>query len=176
MCKRNDKKTYAEREFEYDLSCMRDGSAKSYIKGYIIPQIAWFDKKSVGSQKKYKAAVVASIFISGVTIPLITLLLDIVGVFAYKLVITSLSSCLTVVSAINALGRFRELWIQYRRQCESIRCMLHNFFTVQGDTGLDNACSFDTLKKSFEECMNSENENWAALIPAYNSDHSSISS
>lgn len=171
---RKDKKSPApEDEFMPYINSMPDSNIKTYIKNRVLRQIIWFDKRSQINQWLHKAAMIISIVISG-SIPVITLLLDVPGGIVFKLVITALSSCITVISAVCAFCKFSELWIQYRMQCEMLKGILHRFFAQHTLRGHDPS-SYKPLIDKCEEYMKKESVSWAALIP-YHNDHSSIGS
>lgn len=173
MCGKDNKKRAPRDEFAPYISRMPDGNIKSYISGRVLRQIKWFDRRSVINQWLYKAAMIISIIISGF-IPIVTLMFDVPGGLAFKLIIAGLSSCITVISAVCAFCKFSELWIQYRMQCEMLKGILHRFFALHASSGNDLSL-YKPLIEKCEEYMKKEAVSWAALIP-YHSDHSSSGS
>lgn len=173
MCGKDNKKRTSEDEFAPYINSMPDGNIKSYISRRVLRQIKWFDRRSVINHWMYKSAMIISIVISGF-IPIVTLMLDVPGGLVFKLIITGLSSCITVISAVCAFCKFSELWIQYRMQCEMLKGILHRFFALHESSG-DDPSIYRPLIDKCEEYMKKEAAGWAALIP-YHSDHSSIGS
>jgi hypothetical protein len=143
---------------------MEDGNAKSYIAGRVLEQITWFDSKSMSKQRLYKATMIISVIMSSL-IPVITLLSDIPGNLLYKVIITALGSGVTALSAVGALCKFKELWIQYRMQCEMLRCILHRFFAECSEFGGSSPSPYTRLVDKCEDYMKKETESWAVVAP-----------
>lgn len=111
-------------EFRYN-----DDTIKSYIQNRLIGQIKWYDNKSAKEQKVYKRLSVISIIITA-TIPIATLLLDFNCINCFvKILIAVFSSTATILSSINSLYKHRELWVQYRTNCELLKSVLHRYYT-----------------------------------------------
>ncbi len=160
-------------EFAYFVSGMEECSARHYIMGRVIEQMEWFDKRSVRNQRAYKLLTTLSILVSSV-IPVITLFSDAFGGFGYKLVIVILSWSITAAAAINAFGRFRQLWIQYRAQCEMLKCILYRFFARCGEFSVGSGASlYAALVSRCEEYMRKETDNWALMVPYDRQNHTS---
>ncbi len=175
MCGRYDFHKRPEDEYEEYLSRLNDGNLKSYIRDRVLKQIAWFDRKSLCKQRIYKLTAVISIIMSSL-IPVITLLSDIPGNLLYKVVITALGSGITALSAVGSLCRFKELWIQYRMQCEMLSSILHRFFAQWGEEEGCGAAQYTRLVEKCEDYMKKEAESWASSMPLGGSRHSSMSS
>lgn len=146
-------------EFKGYLGRMEESNAKDYILAHVLDQIDWFDRKSIVKQRIYKTTMIISIIMSSL-IPVITLIADIPGNLEYKIAITALGSCITALSAVNSFCKFRELWIQYRVQCETLKSILHMFFASCGD-----GTPYAELVASCEEYMKKETESWADSMP-----------
>jgi hypothetical protein len=130
MCKKD---TYdIKNEFINYLASIENGNIKTYIEERVIGQIKWYDKKSSKNQFWYKLFMIISIITSGL-IPVLTLMLDLPFGFIIKIVISALSSTVTAISAIIALYNYRELWVQYRTNCEILKSILHRFFMKSGE-------------------------------------------
>ncbi len=162
-------------EFAEYLSRIEDGNLKSYITCHVLRQMAWFDRKSMSRQRMYKATMIISIIMSSL-IPVVTLMSDIPGNLAFKIIITALGSGVTALSAVGALCKFKELWIQYRMQCEILRSILHRFFAECGEFGnVSKSSPYARLVDVCEDYMKKESESWASIMPG-GGRHSSISS
>jgi hypothetical protein len=175
MKKHSFKENLPEKEFDEYLGRMKEGNAKSYIACHVLGQIAWLDRKSVSKQRLYKATMIISIIMSSL-IPVITLMSGIPGNLFYKIIITALGSGVTALSAVGALCKFKELWIQYRMQCEMLRSILHRFFAECSEFGIGNPSPYTRLVDTCEDYMKKEADNWASMMPLSGSRHSSISS
>lgn len=160
-----------KQEFAYFVNGMEEGPTKHYITGRVIEQMIWFDKRSMRNQRAYKSLTILSILMSSV-IPVITLFSDVFGGFGYKLVIIILSWGITAAAAINAFGRFRQLWIQYRAQCEMLKCILYRFFARCGEFS-GSVSLYPELVSRCEEYMRKETDNWALMVPYDRQNHTS---
>jgi hypothetical protein len=120
---------------------------------------------------------VTSIILSAF-IPIFTLLSDASYGIIIKILITTLSSAITAISAIIALYNYRELWIQYRSNCEILKSVLHRFFTKCGEfNNVDESKSYEMLVMSCEEYLTKEFQTWVASnTPQSNSNHDSSTS
>lgn len=127
------KKTTPNKEvtqFQSYLDKMEDSTAKAYIINRVLIQIDWYDKKSVSKQRMYKRLSIVSIILNGL-IPIAVLLSD-YGIWV-KLLIAALSSAAGILNSVIVLGNYKDLWIQYRSNCEMLKSTLHHFFMRSGD-------------------------------------------
>lgn len=164
-------KTYIENCKQ--LSCQ----AKLYIENRVLDQIDWYNGKSAQNQVRFKRLMLLSIILSAF-IPILTLLSDIPCSILIKLLITSISSAVTAISAIISLYHFQELWVQYRSNCEILQSILHRYLTKTGE--FRNSTEDDALNllvMSCEEYMTKEFQTWVASnTPRPNNQDSSGSS
>lgn len=161
MPKRN---TYdIKNEFINYLGSMENGNTKIYIEERVIGQINWYDQKSSKNQFCYKLFVIISIIISGL-IPILTLMLDFSFGFVIKIVISTLSSTVTAISAIISLYDYRELWVQYRTNCEVLKSILHRFFMKNGEfANVENDDAYNILATSCENYITKEFRTWGNI-------------
>lgn len=161
MCKRD---TYdIKNEFINYLESMENGNIKTYIEERVIGQIKLYDKKSSENQFWYKLFMIISIIISGM-IPILTLMLDLPFGFIIKIVISALSSTVTAISAIIALNNYRELWVQYRTNCEILKSILHRFFMKNGEfANVENDEEYEILTASCENYITKEFTTWGNI-------------
>lgn len=143
-------------EFRYN-----DDTTKSYIQNRLIGQIKWYDNKSAKEQKVYKRLSVISIIITA-TIPIATLLLDFNYLNCFvKILIAVFSSIATILSSINSLYKHRELWIQYRTNCELLKSVLHRYYTKSAEfKSTSDEEAFALLVESCEQYFTKEFDNW----------------
>lgn len=150
-------------QFSHYLNKIDRNDLKSYIEERIIKQIDWYDKKSNVNQKWYKTWMIISIILSGL-IPVLTLMIDGDSTLNYKIAVTGFSSAVTAISSILTLYNFRELWVEYRANCEILKSILHRFFNKSGEFA--NKTSQDIhnlLINSCEEYMTKEFNRWREI-------------
>lgn len=155
--------TYSPKDnFKPYLANFTDGFSKNYIENRVLDQIAWYDRKAARNQTLFKRWMVASIVLSA-TIPVLTLLSDIPCAIFIKLLITTISSSVTAISAILSLYHFQDLWVQYRANCEILQSTLHRYMTHTGEyKGISEDDALNMLVMSCEEYMTKEFQTWAA--------------
>lgn len=159
------RKYVARDEFGVYIDRMEKGRIRYYVEERVVRQIQWYDKKSSANQASYKKAMVVSIIL-GALIPVLTLLYDVLPPLAVKIVITLLGTGVAVVSAINALYKYKDLWVQYRTYCEILKSILHRYLTCCGEyKGKKPELAFSMFVDSCEEYMTKEYQVWATRIP-----------
>ncbi len=169
------KKYEAKDEFAAYIRHIQDEHVRIYVTDRVIRQIHWYDRKGSVNKSGFRWAMAVSILLSAL-IPVFTLLADSPYELTVKIIITALSSCITAISAVSALYRFRELWIQYRTYCEILKSVLHRFFTLCGEfQGLHEKDAFPVLVASCEQYMTKEYQVWATHVPSCDRDHSASS-
>lgn len=161
MFKRN---TYdIKNEFINYLGKMENGNIKTYIEERVIGQIKWYDQKSSKNQFWYRLFMIISIIISGL-IPILTLMLDLPFGFIIKIIISALSSTVTAISTITALYNYRELWVQYRTNCEVLKSILHSFFMKNGEfANVEGDDVYNILTTSCENYITKEFRAWGSI-------------
>lgn len=160
MEKSND---YIRKQFKLYLDEMENSPLKTYIEERIIDQIVWYDQKSSEKQTRFKQLTVANIILNAI-IPIVVLLSD-YGVFV-KLLVTGLSSSAGAINAIVALCGYKDLWIQYRSNCELLKSTLHRFFLKSGEfrhIADDESALMDALVVSCEEYFTKEFQTWVVV-------------
>ena len=135
----------------------------NYIEERIIKQIKWYDSKSVKCQKRYMTCMVVIIIVNG-TIPVITLSTALIGELWQKVLITILSSSVTVLTAVVSLRNWRDLWIQYRSNCEVLKSNLHKYFIGLGEYKVDNPDRVCLLVESCEKYMLQDRNMWEKMV------------
>ena len=153
-------------EFSPYLTDLQDSPARHYIVRRLLNLINWYDKKSRRNRFGYMAAITFSIVMSAL-IPVITLTSTMsseADSLVYRLIITALGWSVTAVSSVSAFCRFRELWIQYRTQCECLKSLLYRFFS--GCAEFKNSPEPHALLVELcESYMMKETYIWAAKVP-----------
>lgn len=148
--------SYIRDEFKVYLDNIQDENMRNYIDKRVIGQIEWYDNSSIKNQKKYRSLIVISTIMSGI-IPVLTLFLDLECGFMFKVIISILSACAAIISSISAVFNYRELWINYRVNCEVLKSKLHLFFNSPDEK------SYLKLIEDCESCMTSEFRSWEKL-------------
>ena len=143
-------------EFNYYLTHMEESPLKNYIEERVIAQINWYDKKSIAikakEQKWFKMAV-----ISNAIVPVIVLLSDCGPLI--KILIAFLSSASGTITSILNKNNDREIWIQYRANCEKLKSILHSFFLEQNFPVYDEK-SINSFINTCEACLTEEVCHW----------------
>lgn len=143
-----------------------------YINDRLLAQIIWYDKKSIIYQKRYKELTILSTILSA-TIPILTLTLDFECAIIFRFIIAVISSAVSVISSILVINKYKELWVQYRTNCELLKSILHRYYTHTGEFSLDNN-NFEVLVLSCENYFTKEFDSWNNIYD--NQDSSSKSS
>ena len=87
----------------------------------IEDQIAWYDKKSLDNQARYKYLKVAEI-VAAAFIPLLTGFLDkSTGFLDMQFLIGLLGVLIVVLEGLQHLNQYQQNWITYRSTCESLK-------------------------------------------------------
>jgi len=154
---------YITKQFNQYLDNMESSPLKTYIVERVIEQIAWYDQKSQKKQTSFKRFTVANIILNAI-IPIVVLFSD-YGVFV-KALVTGLSSSAAAINAIVALCGYKDLWIQYRSNCELLKSILHRFFLKSGEfrhIAEDQSALMDALVVNCEEYFTKEFQTWVVV-------------
>lgn len=154
---------------EYKYNTIDDIAIRNYIDNRLLGQIEWYDKKSAIYQKKYKKWTIASAVLSAI-IPILTLALEYSVVFKFAIAI--ISSIVSVISSILTLNKYKELWVQYRTNCEILKSVLHRYYTRTGEfNSSEDHENFKSLVTSCENYLTKEFSTWSSTYR--NQSHSS---
>jgi len=147
-------------DFAQYIPNIKNQNIKLYITNRVLRQIDWYDQKSNHNQKFYKIFMITSIILSAI-IPILTLLLDNSHNTFIKIIIITISSTITSISAISTLYNYKDFWIQYRTNCELLKSILFRYFTQSGEyKNIDEQTSYEMLVMSCEEYMTKEFQTW----------------
>jgi len=151
---------------EYQYPELDKAGIDNYINNRLLSQIDWYDRKSSDYQKKYKRISILTVTLNGL-IPIIILLADYGLVI--KLLIAVISSTTAVLTSMQILNNYKDLWIQYRSNCSILQSALHRFYTCSGEfANKEEDDRFSLLVELSEDCMTSEYQQWSA---AHSSDN-----
>ena len=160
MGKSND---YIIKQFEPYLDEMENSPLKTYIEKRVLDQIIWYDQKSVEKQTRFKKLTIVNIILNAI-IPIVVLFSD-YGILV-KALVPGFSSSAGAINAIVALCEFKDLWIQYRSNCELLKSTLHRFFLKSGEfrhIADDQSALMDALVASCEEYFTKEFQSWVVV-------------
>lgn len=132
----------------------------NYLNDRLEDQIRWYDKKSQCNQKLYRV-------LRGVEIIAAALIPLLVGYVAQdsvylKITVGVLGVLVAIIAGLLSLGRFQELWIEYRVTCESLKHEKYLFLTKTDPYDEDNP--FPLLVKRVESLISREHTNWAQYM------------
>lgn len=92
-----------------------------------------------------------------------------------RFIIAILGAVISIISGILSLNKYKELWVQYRTNCEILKSVLHRYYT---HTGEFNSCNeqnnFENLVTSCEQYLTREFDSWNNIYS--NKCHSSTGS
>lgn len=158
-CKQN----YIRKEYQPYLDLLGPSKLKTYIEERVIGQIIYYDSSAIVKQKKYKRWSIVAIILSGL-IPIFTLLTDSGLSLLFKLIVTALSSGVTAITAVISLCTYKELWVQYRTNCEILKSVLHRFFLNCGEfKDKEGDELMETLVLSCEDYLTKEFQTWNSV-------------
>ncbi|MGH7808100.1 MAG: DUF4231 domain-containing protein [Thermodesulfobacteriota bacterium] len=135
-------------------------SEDDYLKDRLEDQIRWYDKKSQCNQKLYKV-------LRGVEIGAAALIPLLIGYVTQdsvclKITVGAFGVLVAIIAGLLSLGRFQELWIEYRVTCESLKHEKYLFLTKTDPYDEDNP--FPLLVKRVESLISREYTNWAQYM------------
>ena len=142
---------------EFNIDTIINEEHRHYIKNRVLAQIKWYDKKAIDCQKLYKRLSYFSIILTSI-IPILTIL----GQYtAVKILIATISAAVSVISYIITINTYKELWIQYRSNCELLKSELHKFINKIGDYNTQDIYDrFELFCYNCENCFVKEFISW----------------
>lgn len=155
-------KSSRRNELDYWLERMPEDGMKNYIENRVIAQMNWFKQKSRDYKKKYEQCTIVSIIASAL-IPIISIFAD--GDIIIKVLIATLGSVVTAISAFLSIKKYKELSVQYRSIRENLLSILVMYFTKGGL--FEHTCAQDIrntlLVNVCEQLLMDENKEWKSL-------------
>lgn len=145
------------------IANIENDKTKHYIEDRVVNQMNYYRNKSKEYKKKYHELMTVSIII-GFLIPVTSILAD--GSIFMKLVIATLGSATTAISAYLRMQNYYELWSNYRYNREFLLSTLYAYFTNTGIfRQLSTQQECDTLLiDTCEACFSTENKGWLDLL------------
>ena len=149
--------------FKGYLDFLDDSERKNYIENRVIRKIEWYNKRSISNKRCYIGLMVLSFILSS-CIPVITLVSQKYSSFCFKVTICGLGICVSTISTLIAFYNFKELWLQYRSNCEILKSRLHLYFTKSGEyKNMDEKEAFNKLVVECEKQIKDEKIKWVSL-------------
>jgi len=136
----------------------------AYIEQRVDEQIKWYDGKSQGAQRWFKALRVMEI-VCAAFIPLIAGFQ--LANESTALVVSLLGVVIAVSAALIGLGNYQENWVEYRTTCESLRHEKYLFLTKA--TPYDDVEPFNLFVQRVEGLVSKENSTWSQAVRAQKS-------
>lgn len=157
------KKEYSPKdEYSKYLDSIKNNHTKNYIEQRVLGQINWYDGKSIHFQNQFKIFTTISLILSA-SIPVLSLI-NSKKYFIFRILISIASSAVTVITGTLSLFKSKELWLQYRNSCESLKSLLHQYFTNSDIFSDKDDPSKDKLLIEKCECIITyEVSNWANM-------------
>jgi len=120
-------------------------------------QIAWYDKKSMSSQRRFKWIKTIEI-VAAALIPFLTALKDHPPIWW---VIGGLGVLVTVLEGVLHLNQYQQNWILYRSTCEALK---HEKYTYLGKASpyANAADPHALLAERIESLVSQEHAKWAS--------------
>ncbi len=125
-----------------------------YLKNRVLDQIIWYDKKAAYNQKMFKKLSIYSFCISA-SIPVFTIFGECFGI---KIVIALLGAVVSVISYIINICTYKDLWVQYRMNCEMLKSEISKFANKVSPYNTDTA--FSVLVENCEQYFTKEFSKW----------------
>lgn len=149
-----------------DLDAMPDGPEKNYLLDRVFPQMKYYSDNSRVNKQIYHRLTVLSLIFNGV-IPIVILFEQVSCVAPFvKFAVTGLSSAAGIITAVLALKKHRELWVQYRVCLEQLKRAVSMYFLAAGEfSGLESEAENrkQTLFAVCENILVNEHNQWSAL-------------
>jgi hypothetical protein len=121
-------------------------------------QLSWYDKKSVGNQKRYKQIKVAQLVLAG-SIPVFALVGDIWG----RWITAILGASVAILEGLQQLGQYNNLWVSYRATAEQLKHEKFMFLAKSGPyRDIEEEEALKRLAERIEEQVSTEHARWVS--------------
>jgi hypothetical protein len=121
-------------------------------------QLNWYDRKSGSNQKRYKSIKAVQLVLAG-SIPVVSL----VGA-SWSLWITAiLGASVALLEGLQQLGKYDQLWIDYRSTAEQLKHEKYLFLAGSGPyRDLETKDALRLLAERVEERVSTEHAKWVS--------------
>ncbi|MBQ6160351.1 MAG: DUF4231 domain-containing protein [Oscillospiraceae bacterium] len=153
-------------QYRAELDLMPDGVEKNYLLDRVFPQMKYYSQSSSYCKKMYHRLTILCLVFNGI-VPFVMLLDQVryIGPFV-KYLVAAFSSAAGILTAVLALKKHRELWVQYRICLEQMKRAVNMFFMNAGEFAEleDNPEKRQkVLFAVFENISVSEHNQWAVV-------------
>lgn len=132
---------------------------QEYITNRLDPQIAWYDKKSLLCQKRYKLIQIVEIILAAI----IPLLSGYCNTFLISIIVGIFGIIITILESLTKIFNYHENWIQYRTTCELLKYQKYVFLTKSSPYNTTNETVENMFVKNIEQIISSENNQWKSI-------------
>ena len=141
-----------------DNSAMAPSSASDPIAERLEDQIAWYDRKSLQNQKRYKL-IKFVVIVSAALIPFLAAFADDSKGHWFHWVTGALGVLITVLEGILQLNQYQQNWVSYRSTCEALK---HEKYVYLGKASpyAQAADPHALLAERVESLVSQENAKW----------------
>jgi len=136
-----------------DTTAGRDASGSDQIMERLEDQIAWYDRKSMASQRAFKR-IKFVVIASAALIPFLTAITS-----QFRWVTGGLGLLITVLEGLLQLNQYQQNWTAYRSTCESLK---HEKYVYLGKAApyTDAPDPHALLAERVESLVSQEHANW----------------
>jgi hypothetical protein len=121
-------------------------------------QLDWYDRKSGSNQKRYKSIKAIQLVLAG-SIPVVSL----VGAFWIIWITAILGASVALLEGLQQLGKYDQLWIDYRSTAEQLKHEKYLFLAGSGpDRDLETKGALRLLAERVEERVSTEHAKWVS--------------
>ena len=141
-----------------DNSALAPSSSSDPIAERLEDQIAWYDRKSLVNQKRYKA-IKFIVIVSAALIPFLAAFADDGKSHWFHWVTGGLGVLITVLEGVLQLNQYQQNWVSYRSTCEALR---HEKYVYLGKASpyAEAANPHALLAERIESLVSQENAKW----------------
>lgn len=133
---------------------------EEYLEKRLRVQQKYHSQKASKAKSMFHWLSVLVLIISAL-IPILTTFLD-VNSLIVKSIIATLSGTITVISGIQSLFKYQEIWVNYRVISESLKKL--DFMYTTKTPPYDQANSFNLLVENCESILGGAKDDWKTLI------------
>ncbi len=148
------------------INQVKNENTKDYIINRVVQQMKWYSSKSRSYKKKYYCWMTASIIL-GAFIPVVSVFAD--GSIWVKALLAALGAAVTACNAYLSLHNFKDLWVTYRKNRETLLRALYlyfnnvGFFSQSGTQEEKDALLITTCENLFS----AETDAWLTSVEKY---------
>ena len=133
---------------------------KAYLKDRVDNQIAYYDLSSIKNKKCFIRLSIIEVIL-GVSIPFLTPYVS-DSTLKLKICLGLIGMVIAAITALLAILKFQENWMEYRTTCESLRHEKYLYLTKAENYAGDEA--FDLFVQRIESLISKENSAWVGRI------------